>query len=474
MYKFKTTPFQHQKNEFERTKDFHIWGFFFEQGTGKSKLTIDTAGYLCDKNKIDAVIVIAPNGVHHNWAINELPKHCARPYTAFAWRTNSAKTKRHQKLAEHLLNEYFPWLLMSYDAFMTKAGRAYAELFAWDRHALCVLDESQRIKTITAKRSRALHQFGRLFTYKRLLSGTPITNTPFDIYSQFKFLDWNLWAREGFAAYAPFKTHFGVWIQRSIDGRRFKQCVNFKNLDQLSAIVKKYSSRVLKEDVLDLPPKLYTQHFVELSSEQRRLYAELRDNLMTELQSGEMITAPLIITKLLRLQQILCGYLPSDDCEALNPLPENPRLAALKDLVDDIEGKAIIYARFRPDIDAIVHLLGDDCVRYDGAVKDNERISACNRFQDPDGPRWFVGNPAACGVGINLTAASTVIYYSNSFVLEHRLQSEDRPHRIGQTKPVLYIDIVTSGTVDPYIVKALRGKFNIASQVNADKVREWI
>lgn len=493
MYEMKTKPFSHQAASFEAGKDERIWGYFFEQGTGKSKLVIDEAGHLFLEGRIDAVIVIAPNGVHQNWDTDELPTHLGVPYHAHTWQSKRASTKWHQAAAKRLLSRGFPWLLMSYDGFMTKAGRKFADEFKKARNTLIILDESQRIKTPSAKRTQALVRWGKGGKVRRVLSGTPVTNTPFDIYPQLKFLDVNFWKSHGFASYEAFKTHFGVWQEFALApkscpkcpaggqckrcklGSRFRKVVDFKNLDQLAQIVRTVSSRVLKEDVLDLPPKVYTKRYVDLSPEQRRLYDGLKAEMMVELQSGELITTPMAVTRLLRFQQILSGYLPSDDCEELNPLDENPRHKLLLDILEnDVEGKALIFSRFRPDIDLIVQSLGSDCVRYDGAVGDDERLAARRAFQDPAGPRYFVGNPAACSTGLTLTAANTVIYYANSFVLEQRLQSEDRAHRIGQTRSVNYIDIVAAGTVDEHIVKSLRSKYNIAAAVNADKLREWI
>lgn len=478
--KFKTYPaFDHQHDEWKLHRATEIRGLLWEQGVGKSRTVLDQSAWLYLQDRlIDGLLILAPNGVHENWITDEIPVHLIEdvPWDGDSYYTSKSKTKRHKARMQEIINyEGLAILAMSYDAFMTKQGKATVDEFLAKRKTFYVCDESQRIKTPGAKRTRSVVYSGRRATYKRILTGTPVTNSPFDIYSQIKFLDEHFWKKNGFASYEAFKTHFGIWEARinNKTGGRFNQVVAFKNLDQLSEIVATICSRVTKEEALDLPPKIYTKRYFNLSAEQRRIYKGLKEDFMVFLDNGDMITAPLVITQMLRLQQVTCGYVPSDDCEKLHHLPENPRLKLLLDTLSDVEGQAIIFARFRQDIDQICRELGEHAVRYDGAVKGPARAEARKRFQAGD-VRFFVGNPAAAGTGLTLHAAKTVIYYSNSFNLEHRLQSEDRAHRIGQNHSVRYIDLVAQGTLDSYIVSALRRKLNIASQITGDKIREWL
>lgn len=476
MRMIRTPQFKHQAEEYEAHALDRARALFWEQGTGKTKASIDSAVALYQNGDIDAVLVLAPNGVQDAWCSDELPIHCAVPYASMCWSSRSAQTKRHGRAFDRLLSEDFPWLAISYDAFMTKAGRAATEKFVRERRALGVADESQRIKTPGAKRTKAATALGRKLAARRILSGTPVTNSPFDIYSQIRFLDAEFWRRNGFASYEAFKGYFGIWEERinSGTGQRFRTIVQYRNLDRLREIVRPISSRVLKAKVLDLPPKLYSKVYFDLEPGQRRAYSQMRDELLVELDSGELVEAPLIVTRLLRLQQISCGYLPSEDGERVTRFPKNPRLDMLRSVLEDVEGKAIIFARFREDIDQIMGLLGGEAVRYDGAVADSARRRARMAFQKPGGPRWFVGNPAACGVGLTLHAAATIVYYSNSFSLEHRLQSEDRAHRIGQGRPVRIVDLVARDTVDHQLVRALSAKFDVASKITGDEVRRWL
>lgn len=474
--RFKTTPFKHQLEEWERSRSFPYRALFWEMGCGKTKTLLDTAAWLVEEGSVAGVLVLAPNGVHENWVTDEIPAHWAGPeMVSFVYRTAKAKTKAHAEALERALAAPLSFVAMSYDAFMTKDGRKAADRFLTGRRCLYVLDESARVKNPSAKRTRAVVASGRKAPFKRILTGTPVANSPFDVYSQVKFLDEEFWKARGFASVDAFRTHFGVWEQavNGATGQRFNRVVSYRNLNQLAEIMTQVGSRVTKEVALDLPPKVYSKRYFDLAPKQRELYDSLRKEFVAFLDSGEMVTAPLIVVRLLRLQQVTCGYLPSDDCESVTDLPDNPRLKLLGETLEDVEGQAIVWARFRRDVDKICALLGADAVRYDGLVGDADRLSARERFQRGE-VEFFVANPAAAGEGLTLTTAKTVVYYSNSFNLTHRLQSEDRAHRIGQAGAVQYVDLIGSGTIDHHLVASLRNKFNVASMVTGDTARQWL
>jgi SNF2 family DNA or RNA helicase len=254
--------------------------------------------------------------------------------------------------------------------------------------------------------------------------------------------------------------------------REFNQCVGYQRIDELKASIQPLASRVTKEEVLDLPPKLYTKRYVELTPEQKRVYMDVRDEAIALLGSGELVTAPLAITRLLRLHQVTCGYIPTDD-GVVRTFEKNPKLESLVDACRHLYDQTIIFCRFHHDIDSIMGRLGAGAVRYDGRTSNDERAKSKDRFQAGDA-QFFVANSAAAGTGLTLTAARNVLYYSNSLKLVDRLQSEDRPHRIGQTHPVTYVDFVAPGTVDVKIVAALRNKLEIAREVTGDRLKEWI
>lgn len=493
-FPFKTTPFPHQLEKFLAHRDAPSWGHLWEQGTGKTKEDIDQTAYQFMEGLINGVVVVAPNGVHENWVADEIPTHLpenvAERTMAFTYHSTRAKTKGHQRALEDLLaHDGLAFLAITYDAIMTKAGRAYVEKFLRVRKAKMTLDESSRIKNPGAKRSKAICTIGKRADYRRIYSGTPVPNGPFDIYPQVKFLDWDFWARHGFANFTAFKTHFGIWRAEvnSQTGGRFEYCVGYKNLEELYDILSTITDRLVKEDVLDLPEKLYTPRTFELSSQQAKLYQELKEEGIAWLdeEADEAVHAEMPIVMLLRLQQIACGWIPrspedieAGDDEPIYEIPGgNPRLDLLAEIVEDLPHQAIIWARFRGDIDRIIERLdkmGKTSIRYDGAIPPGpERTAAKHAFNNGDA-QFFVANPAVGGQGLTLIGAKTTIYYSNSFDLDHRLQSEDRNHRIGQDVNVNYIDLMARGTIDGDIVTNLRKKIRVAATITGDRLREWL
>tara|TARA_Y100000401_G_C8323335_1_gene226744 strand:+ start:148 stop:954 length:807 start_codon:yes stop_codon:yes gene_type:complete len=257
----------------------------------------------------------------------------------------------------------------------------------------------------------------------------------------------------------------------------FQQVVGYKHIEELTEKVDKFAFRVLKKDCLDLPDKMYTVRSVSLTHEQRVAYVEIRDEAMTILKD-ELIAVNSIMTQMIRLQQVLSGYLKTEEGKILS-LP-NYRIQAVLDILEESSGKVIIWSRFRHDIQSlekeIAAKFGQDSVAsYYGDTSDDQRKEAVELFQQPDSKlRFFVGNPQTAGFGLTLTEATTMIYYANDFNLETRIQSEDRCHRIGQKKSVTYIDLITSGTIDERIVKALRKKIDISAKVLGEEAREWL
>lgn len=481
-YKFRTKPFAHQREVFERTWHERAYGLFWEQGTGKTKAIIDTAAALRMTGKIDTMIVVAPNGVHRNWITDEIPVHMPRelaPEIRMAfWESKKAKNVSYKReMNELLAHDGFRILTLNYEALLTEYGLKVIGKLMADHQVLLVFDESHYIKTPGVRRTKRSIALAKRAQYVRILTGTPIANSPFDAYSQLRALDDGYWKQFGFSVFSTFKTHFGIFKKgfNGGTGREFETCVGYRHLDQLKTMIEPITSRVTKDDVLDLPPKLYQRRFFEMTPKQRSVYNQVKNDAIALLESGETVTAPLAITRLLRMQQITCGYVPTDDGMGAFETFDgaNPRLDLLGEICDTIGHPAIIWARFRRDIDLIMEMLGDKAVRYDGSTSDDGRAKAKAAFQAGD-VQFFVGNPAAGATGLTLTKARTVIYASNSFKLTDRLQSEDRAHRIGQEHPVCYIDLIAPGTVDEHIVAALREKRDIASELTGDQLKEWM
>lgn len=493
-YEFKTEPFPHQREKFLAHREAPAWGHLWEQGTGKTKEDLDQTAWQFLNGLIDAVVVVAPNGVHENWITDEIPTHLpdevAEKTKAFTYHSSKANNKGHQRELENLLHhDGLAFLAITYDAIMTKRGRAFVERFLRIRTAKMTLDESSRIKNPGAKRTRAICAIGRKAAFRRIYSGTPVPNGPFDIYPQVKFLDWEFWNQFGLGNFTAFKTYFGIWKSEvnSSTGTRFEYCVAYKNLPELYDMISGITDRLTKEDVLDLPDKIYTPRTFEMTKRQADLYEQMKEECIAWLdeEADIAVHAEMPIVRLLRLQQIACGWVPRspEDITAGDPEPiheiegGNPRLDLLRELCEDLPHQAIIWARFRADVDRIMealHTMGKEAIRYDGAIPPGpERAEAKKKFNDGEA-QFFVANPAVGGQGLTLIGAKTTIYYSNSFDLDHRLQSEDRNHRIGQNVSVNYIDLIARGTVDHQIIGALRKKINVAATITGDRFREWL
>ena len=475
-YKFKTKPYEHQLTALEKSVDKKEYGYFMEMGTGKSKVLVDNMAILYDKGKINGALIIAPKGVYNNWYSQEMPTHLAshiKPKMVM-WTASASKTKEkeYQTLFETGFDLHV--LIMNVEAFSTKKGAEFAYKFLRSHKTLMVIDESTTIKTPTSKRTKAILTLGKHATYRRILTGSPVTKSPLDLYSQCAFLNEDLLDH---GSYYSFRNRYAHMIERNFGGRRVQIVGNYQRLDELEETLKKFSYRVLKEDCLDLPDKIYIKRNVELTDEQTKAYATMKSAALAAL-NGKLATAPHVLTQMMRLHQITCGHLKNDDGTTTEL--KNNRLNELLDLLDEIEGKAIIWANYIHDIEHITKAIkkkyGDDSiVQYYGAINTKERQEGIKKFQDPKSPaRFFIGNPQTGGYGITLTAANTVVYYSNGYDLEKRLQSEDRAHRIGQKKSVTYVDFISEKTVDEKIVKALRKKINIASEILGDTLKEWI
>jgi len=475
---FKTEPMAHQRADFERTSDSDSFAFFWEQGTGKTKISIDTIAHQFRTGRIDTAIVVAPNAVHRNWLSDELPLHLpedvAAKTHAFSYLTSRAGTKMQKNEVEYALRfKGLALMTISYDAFMTEAGKKTVKDFIRRRGSIhMVLDEAHNIKTPGAKRTMSLIAAGRYATTKRILTGTPVANSPFDVYSQIRFLDQDFWKAHGIPTFQVFQHTFGIFAKNA-NGQDFP--VGYRNLEVLKEWIRPISSRVLKEDVLDLPPKTYSRRYYELTPAQIKLYLQLKNEFIAELSNGDILDAQLAIVRLLRMQQVTCGYLPTEDGE--EPVymidKKNPRIGLLLETLENYNHPVIIWARFRMDVDQICEALGNKCVRFDGKVSGDDRELARKRFKAGD-VQYFVANPAVGGTGLTLTEAKSMVYYNNSFKLIDRLQSEDRFHRIGQTDPVSIIDLMAARTVDEHIASSLIKKRNVASEVTGDEIQSWL
>ncbi len=474
-YKFKTKPYKHQMTALEKSWNNRTYAYFMEMGTGKTKVLIDNAAMLYDKGKVDGVLIIAPKGVVKTWYEQELPTHLPDHIekVSVLWQANITKTQQ-EKLDELFEpDSVLHILVMNVEAFSTTKGTEFAHKFISCHNTLMAIDESTTIKNPSAKRTKNILKLSTEAKYRRIMTGSPVTKNPLDLYSQCEFLDPYLL---DFTSYYAFRNRYAEMKTLNIRGRSIQVVDKFKNLGELSDQLKGFSYRVLKEDCLDLPEKNWIKRQISLSPDQRKLYIQMKQTALAHL-NGKVTSTMTVLTQLMRLHQITCGHFTADD--GTTQEIANNRISELMNVLDELEGKAIIWANYQHDITNIikevvkVHGPGS-IVDYYGLTPQEERQDNIRKFQNDDKCRFIVGTPATGGYGITLTAANTVIYYSNGYDLEKRLQSEDRAHRIGQKKNVTYVDIIAEDTVDEKIVKALRDKINIASQVLGEDLKAWI
>jgi len=474
-YKFKTKPYKHQLTALEKSWNKENFAYFMEMGTGKTKVLIDNLAMLYDKGKVDGALIIAPKGVVKTWYEQELPTHLADHIenVTVLWQANITKGQQ-EKLDSVLQNETsLHILIMNVEALSTDKGVNFARKFLLSHNTLMAIDESTTIKNPSAKRTKNIILLGKYAKYRRIMTGSPITKNPLDLYSQCEFLDpWLL----DFTSYYAFRNRYAEMKTMHIHGRSIQVVSEFKNLGELSETVKTFSDRVLKEDCLDLPPKNFIKRHIVLTHDQRKIYEQMKKAAMAVL-NGKVTTTMTVLTQLMRLHQITCGHFTADD--GTTQLIDNNRIKELMNILEETEGKVIIWANYQRDVNLIIKNVVEkygknSIVDYYGLTPQEDRQDNIRKFQNGPECRFLIGTPQTGGYGITLTKANTVVYFSNGYDLEKRLQSEDRAHRIGQKKNVTYIDLIAEDTVDEKIVEALRKKINIASEVLGEELKDWI
>jgi hypothetical protein len=498
---FRTTPFDHQLHGLETYGGREAYALNCEMGTGKTWIVINEAANLWGEKRLGAVMVFAPKGVHTNWIRNELPAHMPVwvRFSPYGWNAKNTKAEANarEKAREKALGECWDDVLlvfaMNWEALGTARGSEAAEAFCRanaDRGLMIVADESQKVKDFAGVRSKKLHKLKPFSRFRRNMSGSPILNSPFDAFAQYMFLDEAILRTTSFSA---FKANYAVMkhpkspdvrnIMRK-NGMKFAPQIvetddqglpRYRRLDQLQKLIAPHTYRVLKKDCLDLPEKVYTKTYFEMTPKQEKAYKLLKEKARVVCESGEE-TALARLSAMMKLQQALSNYVLSPETNLpfeIDP-DENPKLDLLQDRLETLlaDGvQVIVWARFIHEIEAIMRACeksGWPAVSYYGATPGEDRMEAIRSFQSGE-KRVFVSQQQAGSTGITLTAASHTIYYSNTFGLGDRLQSEDRAHRIGQTKTCTYEDIACAGTIDERIALALAAKKNVADIINGDK-----
>ena len=478
-YIFKNEPYQHQRDVLLKSWNKEAWAWFLEMGTGKTFISLNNAGILFERELIDTLIVLAPKGVFQNWSSIEIPKHLPERIerNVVVWRPSP--NKKQKEALTDLITESsvkLKILVMNIESLSTKKGLNYLEMVLKANKAMLVIDESTTIKSPTAKRTKSLLKLAKLAHYRRILSGFPVTQSPMDLWSQCKFLGDELLGAYS-KSFHHFQHHYAIIKRQNMGGHSFNMVVGYRNLDELSETLKGFSSRVTKEECLDLPPKNYITRDIELTEDQGRIYMELKEYCVAHLEDAEFMTTNNVMTQLIRMQQVLSGHTKSDSGELIEI--KNNRLNELLSCCAEISGKIVIFSRFRYDIQNITRELNKvyglgAAVSYYGDTDNDARVAAIDDFQEGKA-RFFVSNPVTGGYGITLTASQTVIYYANSFDLSSRMQSESRIHRMGQEgRCVTYIDFVCRNSIDEQITKALKSKMDISLKVLGEQLENWL
>jgi len=474
-YKFKTKPYAHQLKALEMSWNKEVFAYFMEMGTGKSKVLLDNIAMLYDRGKINGALIVAPKGVYKNWYDSEIPIHLPDHIQkkAVLWQSLIGQKQKLKLNALFKPGIDLHILVMNVEAFSTKKGVDFATKFLTSHSALFAIDESTTIKNPGAKRTKNILKLSKEGKYRRILTGSPVTKSPLDLYTQCHFLDSYLLDH---SSYYTFRTRYAIMRTANFSGRSVQLVVGYHNLEELTEKLRVFSYRVLKDDCLDLPPKTFMKRVIQLTPEQKRIYQQMKQMALAEM-NGKMITTATALTQLMRLHQITCGHFKADD-DSVQEIKNN-RITELMDVLEELEGKAIIWAHYRHDIATIVREIEKkypmSVVTYYGDTSTENRQKAIKKIQDPESKvRFLVGTPQTGGYGITLTGASTMIYYSNGYDLEKRQQSEARIDRIGQNKPMTYIDIIAEDTIDEKIVKSLRKKVNIATEIMGEELKAWI
>jgi SNF2 family DNA or RNA helicase len=468
-YKFKTKPYKYQLEAFNEGKDRLHFAYFMEMGTGKTKVTIDNLAYLYHCNKINFALVVAPNTVYQNWK-RELDIHCPISTSVFTYKVDKIKNFKFDKDKMNIF-------LMNVEAFSHQSGKTVANMLLgnYGNKGCMVIDESTTIKNRTAIRTKNIVSLGRKAKYRRILTGSPITKSPLDLFSQANFLGNDLLkCSDNFYVFQS--TYCILRKITNSAGRAFNLAVGFKDLGRLEKIVKSFSFRVRKKDCLDLPDKVYQKRVIPLSPKQRKIYDELKQNarIIIEDKKVEYNTK---ITEIIKLLQVTAGFIKTEE-GAIEEF-ESAKMKELLNVLEETEGKVIIWANWVHSLQMIIKELkkkygNESVVAIYGAIPSQEREEAVDKFQKDDKTRFFISNPQTGGYGLTLTEANTVIYFSNNYDLEQRQQSEDRAHRIGQENKVLYIDLVAEKTVDESVIRALNQKIKLSAETLGEDVLAYI
>jgi SNF2 family DNA or RNA helicase len=493
-----STPFQHQADCFNLSKDRRAFALFLDLGLGKSLVVLATAAHLYLEKKIKRLLILAPHGCYRNYDEIEVPRHLdpALPYKVAYWDSYQTKAVKEQLAKLEVPGEALRILVVNIEAVISDKVQDFLQAFMVKESTMMVVDESVTIANLSAKRTKIVINLAKFSEYRRICSGSPMPQSPMQLYSQTEFLQRNLL---GFQNFFAFRNRFAVIKPMTFGRRTVQQIVGFRDLGALTNLMNKFSFIIKKADALDLPAKVYQVVDVKMGKKQEAAYDAMVKDAFISIDGARQVSAQLVITQILRLHQIACGFLKTDGGEEIPFDEPNDRLETLLDLLDQVEGKCIIWSTFRHNVRQIVAAISEKygketVVDYYGETSNDDKTTARISFQDLGSTvRFIVSNQATGSYGNTWTAAATVIYYSNSYSLNHREQSEDRAHRIGQQgavhqllekdsnlleeqkqePSVLYIDLRARGTIDDKILRVLKAKKKLTDEIVVSNWR-WL
>ena len=471
-YPYKTKPYQHQRDALNQSAEKVQWAYFMEMGTGKTKVTLDNIAYLFFQRKITSTLIIAPKSVYTVWE-TEIETHFPDQLKYKIYKWNLDKPGEYYKLNEYKDLRIF---LINVEALSTKRGfNGCVDFLTKNKLNFVVLDESTTIKNKSAKRTKNILGLRQLSHIRRILTGSPITKSPLDLYTQCQFLSPELL---GFGSYLAFRNRYAEMTDIPVGSGRFISVPKYyKRLEELETKLKFFSTRIRKDQCLDLKPKIRQKRYIELEGEHKKIYDRLRHSALAIVEDST-ISFSNKLTEIVKLHQVCNGFTKDDEGKIIGL--HKQKLNTLDEILEETGGKVIIWSNYLYNIHEIKNFLinkygPESTVCIFGEVSVMDRKDAVNRIQTDSKTRFLVGNPTTGGFGLTLTACTTVIYYSNSYNLEVRMQSEDRAHRMGQKESVLYIDIVAKNTLDEAIMKSLVNKGQIAAKtLGEEDLRAWL
>lgn len=492
------SPHYHQSECQQKMRGRSAFALLMEYGTGKSKPLLDNFGEMEIAGEVNDLLIIAPAGCYLNWVVNKSEEQIAETRKNFSpdlmsrvvmdYYSAGMGLRRREGIEQLLRTTDRPRVLVVNVEALSRSGdaeticreflhpvRKYGNGFGRPMRAVMAVDESSTIKGQNSQRTRTIIELGRLAAYRRILTGLATPNSPMDLYSQFEFLDWRILGQRSFFG---FRARYAVLKNMQFGGRKksTQVIVGYRNEEELAARIAPHSYRRTKDECLDLPPKVYATRTVEMTGEQARVYREMREQACSQLESGHWISAQMALTLVMRLHQVLCGHVRDD--EGVVRLVASNRVRKLRSVLDEIQGKVVVWACYdhsvREITDDLRREFGEGSVAQFWGGNRSTRAEDERRWLGDSSCRFMVATQASGGRGNTWTAARDEVYYASDYSLEHRLNSEDRAHRLGQTRTVTITDMVCWGTVDEKILRALRKKINLATVINRDNWREWV